>query len=1340
MENAPHAPHTPTATPIAVTGVGCRLPGGVDSADALWDLLRRGRDAVGEAPAGRWSADVLVALEGEASSRKPRWMGGFLDGDVGAFDAEFFGISHEEAELIDPQHRLLLEVAWEACEHAGLPTAELAGSNTGVFAGMCNPDYAAYSPWLAAGGGPYLMTGNQFGTAAGRISHALGLRGPSMALDSSCSSGLVAAHVACQSLQLGECDMALAGAVNLLLSPRVFTSYNELGVLSSDGRCKTFDEAADGYVRAEGAVVLVFKRLADAQRDGDRVLAVLRGTAVNHDGKTSRFTLPSGQAQQDVFRAALRRADVEPAVVGMIEAHGTGTRAGDLVELGSLTSVYGDGDNVCALGSVKTNLGHTEAAAGMVGLLKAVLAVDRGEIPASLHFDKLPAEIERSAGRLFVPTETTAWPPAEGPRIAAVCSYGVGGTNAHAIVEQPPAILREIRAPEADRRRTFLLSAGSADALETAAARLAEWVAGPGGSTPLDDVAHTLAVRRSHGEERLAVLATSRDDLVAQLRAHAAGEARRDVVSDYVRDARGPVWIFSGHGSQWTGMGSDLIEQDRDVARIVDEIDALVMAEAGFSPRRLLLAGADVTRVDQVQPLIFTMQVALATALQARGVEPAAVVGHSMGEVAAAVVAGALDLADGVKVICRRSRVCVAQAEAGSGAMATVELSAADVRDELAAIADVDVAVYASPRSTVIGGAAGTVRALVERWNAREIAARMVAVDFASHCTLTVPLADELSALLDDLVPQRPTVPFYSTVRSDPRAVPTFDAAYWADNMRCPVRALDVTAALVEDGYRLFQEISPHPVARYSVTATLEQLGVDEPWVLPTLRREQAGLAALDGAIAALHCAGHPVDWTTHCAAGALADVPAGAWSRQHHLIDLAAVRPNAAADRPAATAAEPTVHEQADQARDLRAELRAAGSLSARQALARDHVAGELRSLLRLRARRIDPDARFCDLGLDSLHAVRLRNSLQTSLEITISLDAIWSNGSCRALGAFLAAEVDDAPAAGEAGRAATAPAVGEEGRSAATAATAAAVAGRYAVAPAPAGATLGQSRFVELPAGRFHYRHWGRAGLPQAVLLHANCASAASWARVGAALAGEFELFALDLRGHGASAAPGSYGLRAAADDVAGFLDALALDRPLLIGHSWGAAVALVLASGAESTAPPPRLCGLVLEDPPPSLSTDAQHDRLRRLLATLALNEGDMLETLLVSHPEWDDSDRATMVEGWMQASAQVASSVVVEAAASGPLLALLTDVSAPTLVLRADRRRGTLLPDIDWHTARRLLGERSQAVEIADSTHEVHRSRCDEFVTAVRTFTADNHGAGAEHGLHVQPQCA
>jgi acyl transferase domain-containing protein len=932
------------------------------------------------------------------------WYGGFLDGDVAAFDAEAFGIAPQEADLIDPQHRLLLEVAWEACEHAGLPVQELAGTAAGVFTGLCNPDYSAYTHWLPAGGGPYFVTGSQFGPASGRLSHLLGLRGPSLAVDTSCSSGLVAAHLACQSLRVGECNIALAGAVNLLLSPRVLTAYNELGVLSPTGRCHSFDEAADGYVRAEGCVVLVLKRLEDAHRNGDRVLAVLRGTAVNHDGSTSRFTKPSAQAQQEVFRAALAQAGTDPAQVGMIEAHGTGTPAGDPIEFASLSAVYGSGLGRCALGSVKSNLGHTEAAAGLVGLLKAILAVQHGTVPPSLHFRRWPQGIDPAGTRLFVPTATGPWPVEEGPRIAAVCSYGVGGTNAHAVVEEPPsAAVSRSSCAESGVLRTFLLSAKSTPALEACSTRLADWLLGSGASTPLPDVAHTLALRRSHANERLAVLARSRGELVDLLRAYTDGKPVPGAVSDFDRgpQAPAPVWVFSGHGSQWPGMGRELLESEPAFARTVAELDPVIAAESGFSPLSLMQSGAEVSRVDQVQPMIFTMQVGLTRILRSYGVVPAAVVGHSMGEVAAAVVAGALSLRDGARVICRRSRLCVADAEAGIGAMAVVELGHARVREEIIGVTDVDVSVYAAPQSTVVGGKAAEVRRLVDSWGARGIPARMVAVDFASHCRLTRPLADALAARLYDLQPRRPDGPFYTTVLDDPRTEPTFDAAYWAANMRCPVRAVSAATALAEDGYRVFQEISPHPVATHPLARTLE--GIADAAVLGTLRAGQDQGLALHTAIAALHCVGYPVEWQRWYSNGALADVPATAWQRDHHMIEVLR-RPTVASTTSGVPTSDPAPVPTGDEVTELRAvDLRAVDPGPGRRSLLEQHVSAQLRALLRLRSRRVDPHRRFSDLGLDSLRAIELRGLLQEGLKIPISVAALWSYPTVHSFSAHL-------------------------------------------------------------------------------------------------------------------------------------------------------------------------------------------------------------------------------------------------------------------------------------------------------------------------------------------------
>ncbi|GGX54095.1 type I polyketide synthase [Streptomyces noursei] len=997
---------------VAVVGAACRLPGGVASPASFWELLQSGTDAVGAVPDGRWDPQDLASLTAGAT-RPLVWEGGFLSDDIGAFDAEFFGISRREAVLIDPQQRLLLELAWEACEHAGIAPRALAGIPAGVFTGLCNPDHTAYVHWLPAGGGPYSVTGNQYASSAGRISHVLGLRGPSMAVDTGCSSGLATVHLACRSLRHGECGLAFAGAVNLLLSPLTTVAYNELGVLSPTGRCRPFDEDGDGYARAEGGVVLVLKRLADAVRDGDRVLAVLRGTAVNHDGATSRFAVPSGQAQQEVCRAALAAAGVRAEDVAMVEAHGPGTPAGDRIEFASLSAVYGRGDVPCALGSVKSNLGHTESAAGMVGLLKAILAVRHAVIPPTLHFRSWQPGIDPADSRLYMPVDAVAWPA--GPRLAAVCSYGVAGTNVHAVVGQAPEAERlNGAAADEDRPRVFALSASGPDALKTAARRLAHWLAAAGREAPLDDVADTLARRRSHADERLAVVARSRDVLVERLEGWLSGRTDPLVTADWAREAQepGPVWVFSGHGSQWPGMARQLLDDIPEFADTVAELDALVAAESGFSPYELLRQGAKVTRVDQVQPLIFTVQVGLAAALRARGLRPAAVAGHSMGEVAAAVACGALSVEDGVKVICRRSQVCLSQARAGTGAMTAVELPHDQVARELEeAAAEADIAMLAAPSSTVIGGWARDVDRLVREWNARGIAARRIAVDFASHCRLTEPLLGDLERSLCDLSPREPDVPFYTTVLEDPRTLPSFDAGYWVANLRRPVRATAATEALAEDGYRVFQELSPHPVAVHPLTATLDACGAHDAVVVPSLSAEQHATDLLWMTAARLHCAGQPVDWRYWLADGRPADVPTTSWERQSLLIDLAAIRVNRGAlrEQPPQSAhgakdslsCAPEVIGQASTGLDQGHPMELPAELPV-QTVVTEH----LRDLLQLRRRRIHASAAFTDLGLDSLHAASFRDRLQQTLGREIPLAVIWQHPTIAALSMYLGAE----------------------------------------------------------------------------------------------------------------------------------------------------------------------------------------------------------------------------------------------------------------------------------------------------------------------------------------------
>ncbi|MDX3853653.1 type I polyketide synthase [Streptomyces sp. AK02-01A] len=881
-----------TTASLAVIGMGCRLPGDVDSPAALWRLLAEGREAVGTPPPARealWARDSEAVAPGRRTPLPP---GGYLS-DVSSFDADFFGVSGREADVLDPQHRLLLEVAWEALEHAGLPPDRLAGSSTGVFTGL---SYNDYMDRLA--GQPQELEGsiltNGHCVAAGRISYLLGLHGPAVALDTACSSSLVAFHLACQALLQKECDVALAAGVTLMLRPRTTRSFDRMGMLSPTGRCHTFDAAADGFVRGEGCGAVVLKRLADAVEDGDRILAVVRGSAVNQDGRTDGLAAPSPTAQRALFQQALARAGVDPRNLGMIEAHGTGTPIGDPIEFASLAQVYGTGNGRCALGSVKTNLGHLEPAAGITGLIKTVLCLQHGLIPPNPHFTRWNPAIDAEKTRFFVPTELTRWPVESATRLAAVSSFGFSGTNAHVLLEQAPVsggrtVVPRPRQASPATSEVLLVPAGSPAVLPASARRLADWLEGEGADVPLRDVAHTLALRRSAGRGRLGVVARTRSDTVDALRAFAAGRAHPAVVSgaSSVTVSRQPVWVFSGQGSQWPGMGRGLLEREPAFAAALAEADTLISAEAGFSVLEVVRTGEPVTGCAKVQPVLFALQIALAATWRAHGVEPAGVIGHSMGEVAAAVVAGALSLEDGVRVICRRSALLTRIA--GAGAMATVGLDRSAVEAELAAsdAESVSVAVLAAPGSTVVAGEPAQVARLVAAWEARGVPALPVAVDVASHSPQVEPLLPELLVALEDLTPRQPKVPFYSTVLSDPHESPAFDAAYWCANLRNPVRFFPAVAAAAADRNVIYVEVSPHPVVTHAVSQSLRDL-VDEPVVLPTLRREEDESTTFRTQLAALHCAGVNVDWSPLYAGAGLADVPTIAFDRKRHWVDLA--------------------------------------------------------------------------------------------------------------------------------------------------------------------------------------------------------------------------------------------------------------------------------------------------------------------------------------------------------------------------------------------------------------------------------------------------------------------
>ncbi|GLE52940.1 type I polyketide synthase [Mycobacterium montefiorense] len=859
---------TDVAEPVAVLGIGCRLPGSVTGPDSFWQLLMDGRDAVDVVPADRWDADAFYDPDPQAPGRMTTKWGGFVD-DVAGFDADFFGITPREAEAMDPQQRILLEVAWEALEHAGLQPDSLSGSRTAAIMGLSAWDYTIVNLERRAEIDAYMSTGNPHSAAVGRISYLLGLRGPAVAVDTACSSSLVALHLACQNLRLRESDVALAGGVQLMLSPFTSIALSKWSALSPTGRCKTFDALADGFVRSEGCGVVVLKRLADATRDGDRVLAVIRGSAINQDGRSNGMTAPNAAAQRDVITTALRQADSTADRVNYIETHGTGTILGDPIEFEALSATYGRGDGKCALGSVKTNIGHLEAAAGITGFIKATLAVSRGQIPPNLHFTRWNPAIDPSSTRLFVPTEPTAWP--DGVRRAAVSSFGLSGTNAHVVIEQAPE-----SAPvkgSGPRLSTLVLSGKTSQRTASLAAGLADWMEGPGAAAPLADVAHTLNHHRSRHPKAAVVVARDRTDAIAGLRALAAGRPVPGVLE--CRDGftgPGTVFVYSGQGSQWVGMGRRLLADEPAFAAAIDELEPDFLAQAGFSLRQTLADGVEVVGIDRIQPVLVGIQLALTALWRSYGVTPDAVVGHSMGEVSAAVVAGALRAADGLRVIATRSRL-MAQL-AGQGAMALLELDADAAAQLIADYPQVTLAVHASPRQSVIAGPPESVDAVIEAVAAQNRLARRIDVDVASHHPIIDPVLPQLRSALTDLAPQPMTIPMISTTSEQPQTV--LDAGYWAANLRNPVRfhqAITTAAAR----YHTFIEVSPHPVLTYAIDDTLsDSANRAQLTTVGTLQRDTDDTVTFHTQLAAVGKLPE-IDTTRR-----LADIPLTPWQHTH--------------------------------------------------------------------------------------------------------------------------------------------------------------------------------------------------------------------------------------------------------------------------------------------------------------------------------------------------------------------------------------------------------------------------------------------------------------------------
>ncbi|UBI36164.1 MULTISPECIES: type I polyketide synthase [Streptomyces] len=886
---------------VALIGIGCRFPGGIDSPESFWNFLSGGKVSVEPTPEDRWRPYTKISPEFSEALRRADRPGNFI-GDVDGFDAEFFGITPREAEFMDPQQRLVLEVAWEALEHAGMAPRSVAGSDAGVYIGTCSDDYGRrlledlprIEPWTGIGA---QLTG-----IANRVSHVLDLHGPSFVLDSACSASLVAVHLACQSLLTGETSLALAGGVNIILSPAYTLTLEAAGALSPDGRSKPFDAEGDGYGRAEGCGVLVLKRLADAERDGDRILAVIRGSAVAQDGATNGIMAPNPDAQRDLLRLAWRQAGLDPATAGYIEAHGTGTRLGDPVEASGLHAVFGTGrpdGKPCWIGSVKSNIGHAEPASGVAGIIKATLMLREAELAATVLTSEPSPDIPWDDWGLRLVTEHQPWPKGDTPRRAGVSGYGYGGTIGHIVLEEAPAADEEpVAEPEGGAVRAYPLSYRSRAGITAYAARLADWLEQHPG-TPLSAVGHTLATRRSHLEHRATVVADGRAELVSLLRELAADETGERQLDGVVTGAvppggaadTGTVWVFSGHGSHWPGMGAELLAERAEFAAVIDALEPVFREELGFSARQALLDG-DFDSVDRAQSMIFAMQVGLAEVWRAHGHRPSAVIGHSVGEIAAAVVAGALSLEDGARLSGRRSALL--RRVAGRGAMAMVGLPFDEVAARLADDGRISAAIASSPLSSVVSGDAEAVAELVRDWQAEGLPVRNVNSDVAFHSRHMLELTDGLRDALQKLAPRAPEVPLYTTALADPRSDAPHDAAYWVTNLREPVRLAQAVTAAVEDGYRRFLEVSPHPVVSHSIGETLAHLDVTGAHIGHSLRRDKPEVRTLLGQLGGLHAHGAEIDWSLHHPAGPPAELPPVVWQHRRHWLD--AVLPAAAA------------------------------------------------------------------------------------------------------------------------------------------------------------------------------------------------------------------------------------------------------------------------------------------------------------------------------------------------------------------------------------------------------------------------------------------------------------
>jgi polyketide synthase 12 len=891
--------------PIAVVGMGCRFPGGVHSPEQLWDVLARGEDVLSEWPVDRgWDVKNLFDPDPEKNGKVYTRRGGFLH-DAAEFDAEFFGISPREAAAMDPQQRLMLEVSWEALERAGIDPQSLRGSDTAVHAGVI---YSDYGPRLANSRRGmeeyegYLVLGSVHSVLAGRVSYLFGLEGPAVSYDVACSSSTVAVHEACASLRRGECGIALAAGITVMSTPAFLVEFSRQRGLSPSGRISPFAAAADGTVLAEGAAVLVLERLSAARRHGRRVLAIVRGTAVNQDGASNGMSAPNGRAQQRVIRAALAEAGLAPGDIDAIEAHGTGTRLGDPIEADALLATYGQDrpvDRPSWIGSVKSNLGHTQATAGIAGIMKMSLAMRHGVLPKTLNVDEPTPYVDWDGGALRPLTEQMPWQPNGRPRRAAVSSFGLSGTNAHVILEEsPPADPARHTDPEANGTGPLLwvVSAKTPAALRDQATNLCSAIrAHPEWSAA--DIGWSLATTRSAFDHRAAVVGADPERLLAGLDALSCGGTAPELVTGTVAGKR-VAFVFPGQGWQWEGMARALLDDSPVFAEAIARCEKALARHVDWSLEAVLRSapGAPpLDRVDVVQPTLFAIMTALAAVWRAFGVQPCAVIGHSQGEVAAAHVAGALSLDDAARVVAVRSKAL--RRLSGRGGMLSIPLPTAEIEPRLVSYAGrLSIAAVNGPATTVVSGEPEPLQELLTALLADGIPARVVAIDFAAHTAQLQEIEHEILTQLADVAPKRAGIPIYSAVTGQRTDGTDLDGKYWYRNLRDVVRFEDAARTLLADNVDLLIETSAHPVLAVGMQETIESAAADTV-VLGTLRRGRDDLQGLLHAVAAGFVRGAAPEWSRLFAPDrCVVDLPTYPFQRQRYWLDVPTDHVDAAA------------------------------------------------------------------------------------------------------------------------------------------------------------------------------------------------------------------------------------------------------------------------------------------------------------------------------------------------------------------------------------------------------------------------------------------------------------